>query len=84
MLLRIISKQKNHSFLACLMNCRSLSQTATAFVDFSDLKIRSDQDFLPRESTVVICGGGVIGASVAYHLAQLGWGEKTILLEQAR
>jgi 4-methylaminobutanoate oxidase (formaldehyde-forming) len=32
---------------------------------------------------VVIIGGGVIGASVAYHLAQLGWTD-TLLLEQGQ
>ena len=27
-------------------------------------------------------GGGIIGASVAYHLGQLGWGSETLLLER--
>jgi len=31
----------------------------------------------------VIIGGGVIGASVAYHLAQLGWTD-VLLLEQGQ
>lgn len=39
---------------------------------------------LPEHSKVVICGGGVLGASVAYHLAELGWGPDTIVLEQGR
>lgn len=39
---------------------------------------------LPSSSKVVICGGGVLGASVAYHLAELGWGPNTIVLEQGR
>lgn len=39
---------------------------------------------LPKSSKVVICGGGVLGASVAYHLAELGWGPNTIVLEQGR
>jgi NADPH-dependent 2,4-dienoyl-CoA reductase/sulfur reductase-like enzyme len=43
----------------------------------------SDVEPLPKDARVVICGGGVIGASVAYHLAELGWGKDTILLEQA-
>ncbi len=29
-------------------------------------------------------GGGVIGASIAYHLAHLGWGEDVVLLERDR
>lgn len=39
---------------------------------------------LPSEAKVVICGGGVMGAAVAYHLARRGWGGKTILVEKER
>ena len=38
---------------------------------------------LPGHSRVVICGGGVVGCSVAYHLAKLGWND-IVLLEQGR
>jgi len=38
---------------------------------------------LPSRARVVIIGGGVIGTSVAYHLAQLGWTD-TLLLEQGQ
>jgi glycine cleavage system aminomethyltransferase T/glycine/D-amino acid oxidase-like deaminating enzyme len=38
---------------------------------------------LPDRARVVIIGGGVIGTSVAYHLAQLGWTD-VLLLEQGR
>lgn len=38
----------------------------------------------PRDARVVICGGGVMGASVAYHLGKLGWGKETVLIEQNR
>jgi len=37
---------------------------------------------LPKSCKVAICGGGIMGASVAYHLAQLGWGPQTIVIEQ--
>ena len=36
---------------------------------------------LPSKARVVIIGGGVIGCSVAYHLAKLGW-QDIILLER--
>ena len=38
---------------------------------------------LPSRARVVIIGGGVIGTSVAYHLAQLGWTD-VLLLEQGQ
>ena len=38
---------------------------------------------LPDRSQVVIIGGGVIGASVAYHLTKLGWTD-VVLLERDR
>ncbi|XP_051981150.1 pyruvate dehydrogenase phosphatase regulatory subunit, mitochondrial-like, partial [Xyrauchen texanus] len=38
---------------------------------------------LPAQARVVICGGGIVGTSVAYHLAKLGWTE-IVLLEQGR
>lgn len=38
----------------------------------------------PKDARVVVCGGGVMGASVAYHLGQLGWGPETVLIEQNR
>jgi len=36
---------------------------------------------LPQSARVVIIGGGVIGSSVAYHLAHLGWTD-VVLLER--
>ena len=36
---------------------------------------------LPARARVVIVGGGVIGVSIAYHLAKLGWSD-TVLLER--
>ncbi|XP_028295903.1 pyruvate dehydrogenase phosphatase regulatory subunit, mitochondrial [Gouania willdenowi] len=37
----------------------------------------------PSQARVVICGGGIVGTSVAYHLAKLGWTD-IVLLEQGR
>ena len=36
---------------------------------------------LPDSARVVIIGGGVIGCSVAYHLADMGWTD-VVLLER--
>jgi len=38
---------------------------------------------IPPRARVVIVGGGVIGCSVAYHLAHLGWSD-VVLLEQGQ
>ena len=38
---------------------------------------------LPKQARVVIVGGGIIGCSVAYHLALLGW-QDVVLLERDR
>ena len=36
---------------------------------------------LPKECKVVVVGGGVVGCSIAYHLAKLGWND-IVVLEQ--
>ena len=41
----------------------------------------SDPGRLPSQAQVVIIGGGIIGTSIAYHLAKLGW-KDVILLER--
>ncbi|MBA3397560.1 MAG: GcvT family protein [Deltaproteobacteria bacterium] len=38
---------------------------------------------LPDRARVVVVGGGIIGCSVAYHLAHMGW-KDVVLLEQHR
>lgn len=38
---------------------------------------------LPKSARVVVIGGGVIGCSVAYHLADMGW-KDVVLLERDR
>jgi heterotetrameric sarcosine oxidase gamma subunit len=44
----------------------------------------SDPVELPDRARVVVIGGGVIGASIAYHLGHLGWGDDVVLLERDR
>ena len=38
---------------------------------------------LPQRARVIVIGGGVIGCSVAYHLAHMGW-DDVVLLERDR
>ncbi|MFO0664935.1 MAG: FAD-dependent oxidoreductase [Polyangiaceae bacterium] len=38
---------------------------------------------LPQKTRVVVIGGGIIGTSVAYHLAHMGW-KDVVLLERDR
>jgi len=45
--------------------------------------VASTSPDLPHHANVVIVGGGVIGTSVAYHLAKLGI-EDVLLLERDR
>ena len=40
-------------------------------------------DSLPREAQVVVIGGGIVGASVAYHLTGMGWND-IVLLERKK
>ena len=35
---------------------------------------------VPKKARAVIIGGGVIGCSVAYHLAHLGWKDSVLLV----
>ena len=37
----------------------------------------------PKQTRVVIIGGGVIGCSVAYHLTKIGWSD-VVLLERKK
>ena len=43
----------------------------------------SRTDTLPDRAQVVIIGGGIVGASVAYHLVRLGWTD-VVLVEQGQ
>src|SRR2546423_13916763 len=40
-------------------------------------------DQIPARARVVIIGGGIVGASVAYHLTLLGWTD-LVLVEQGQ
>ena len=44
-------------------------------------RFSSPSDALPSHARVVVCGGGIIGTSIAYHLAKLGWND-VLLIER--
>jgi 4-methylaminobutanoate oxidase (formaldehyde-forming) len=41
--------------------------------------VSTPEKSIPSRAQVVIIGGGVIGASVAYHLTALGWTDVLLL-----
>lgn len=43
-----------------------------------------ESNALPAKAQTVICGGGIMGAAVAYHLALYGLAHEVVLLEQDR
>ncbi|KAK8393212.1 hypothetical protein O3P69_013309 [Scylla paramamosain] len=51
--------------------------------NFASSKLVLDE-LPPKEAKVVVCGGGMVGTSVLYHLAMLGWGKDVVMLEQGR
>lgn len=58
---------------------------ARKFCSHNSKNEETDNKIVPPDNArVIICGGGVMGASVAYHLGKIGWGPETILIEQSR
>lgn len=65
------------------LNNRSQKRSiSTASVDRRGSKYASN--ILPAKKRVVICGGGVMGAAVAYHLVLRGWADETVVLEKGK
>ncbi len=59
----------------------SSDKSTTSSTDSSQGGLRTNQRNLPNTANVCVVGGGIIGTSVAYHLAKLGV-EDVILLER--
>lgn len=75
--------------LSAVQTDRTINHAIRVASTIESLKVKKPQGkyanvVLPSEIKVVICGGGVMGAAVAYHLALAGHGEQTIILEQCR
>lgn len=72
--------------LFLVKNVRKLKRfRAGTYLTLHEKQCHTSEDVVPpKEAKVVVCGGGVQGAAVAYHLAQMGWGPDTVLVEQGR
>ncbi|XP_060066182.1 pyruvate dehydrogenase phosphatase regulatory subunit, mitochondrial-like [Ylistrum balloti] len=72
------------SYLFALNNTRRFSLARLSCKDSRQVASQSISDVtkhVPSSARVVICGGGVLGTSVAYHLTERGWSD-VVLLEQ--
>jgi pyruvate dehydrogenase phosphatase regulatory subunit len=74
-MLKIISRQSLHpNFLQCCHSSVRLIHRGSRQDD--------DADLLPKKSRIVICGSGLAGSSLAYHLSLLDHGHHTVVLER--
>lgn len=74
-MLKIITRQSLYlKYFQCCHNSVRFVQRAASSDD--------DSDLLPKKSRIVICGSGLAGSSLAYHLSLLDHGPHTVLLER--
>lgn len=71
-----------------LLQCRNFSFTkALSQLPYTAIAGPRINDFcsdkLPEQAQVIICGGGIVGTSVAYHLAKYFKWKDVVLLEQS-
>ncbi|XP_031565803.1 pyruvate dehydrogenase phosphatase regulatory subunit, mitochondrial-like isoform X2 [Actinia tenebrosa] len=74
------SSSLRNKFLPVLSRISPLFPTPLSRQQTTKNSLHTDAG-LPSKAEIVICGGGIIGCSVAYHLSKLGWND-IILLEQ--
>lgn len=83
--MKVWSKMKPYSFLRKSNHCGVFESNKFIKRQQSlSSSFNADDSSFPSKARVVICGGGIMGSSVAYHLAELGWGEHTVVLEKGR
>ncbi|KAL9975914.1 hypothetical protein ACROYT_G013133 [Oculina patagonica] len=81
LLREILPKPSILTRTAKLLFPSSLKVNSQSSPESHHLRHLSTDSALPTEAQVVVCGGGIVGCSVAYHLAKLGW-KDVLLLEQ--
>jgi pyruvate dehydrogenase phosphatase regulatory subunit len=74
-MLKILNRQSLHPsyFLCCHNTVRCISRST---------KSDDAENSLPKKSRIVICGSGLAGSSLAYHLALANHGHHTVMLER--
>lgn len=74
-MLKIVTRQSIHPsiFQCCHNSIRFIQRSATS---------ADESDLLPKKSRIVICGSGLAGSSLAYHLAIEGNGHHAVILER--
>lgn len=80
-------KQSRLLYGRCMVQGRkglSRSYKTEEVTKVTDGASEDSEHALPKETRVVICGGGVMGGAVAYHLSLMGLGPETILIESGR
>lgn len=83
MLIKSLRGVKRYSAHKCIgIACRDFSSRLDA-LDHVE-RLEGCLSALPPKAKVVICGGGMMGAAVAYHLARRGWGENTVVIEKEK
>src|SRR4051794_853298 len=63
--------------------CRNKAHASSCLPPCPAIEQSMSQQEVPSRARVVVIGGGIIGCSVAYHLAHMGW-KDVVLLERDR
>lgn len=77
----VLNRYKDHFREAVNVKARCESSFPALFdTNFNEFCSKE----IPQQAQVVICGGGLVGCSVAFHLARdFGW-KDVVILEQSR
>ncbi|MCL4117229.1 UNVERIFIED_CONTAM: hypothetical protein GTU68_045104, partial [Idotea baltica] len=62
-----------------LLPCQQNSLKSLKFISNQNLLPKRNIGSIPTTSQVVICGSGIVGNSIAYHLTQEGWKDVLVI-----